>query len=148
MLRKLFSSLRNENRHWLETSEVKKTRDEKTGLFRYVRHDHSTYRKDQRIRRMRSYYTIGVESHVSYEEAKSRSMSFHFDLKEGDPLMEVKCVKRTHYNLGIENYIHKGMWVREYSDGSFFTDIQSGSSKTKSLKLNPKVRILPPRIPA
>ncbi len=147
MLSKLFSSLRNKNRHWLESSEVKRVFNEKTGLFHYVRHDRSICKKDKKIGKMRSYYTIDVESYISYEDAKSRSMSFHFDLAEKDSSMEVKCVKYTHYNFGIENNIQTGMWVRVFSDGSCFTEISSGRSKIKSLKLNPKVRILAPRIP-
>lgn len=95
---------------------------------------------------MRSYYTIGVEAHVSYEDAKSKSMSFHFDLQEKDALMAVKRVKRTHCNLGTKNYVGTAMWISEYSDGSWFTRIQSYPSKRKSLTLNPKVRILPPKI--
>ncbi|MHA2408401.1 MAG: hypothetical protein ACXACA_08530 [Candidatus Ranarchaeia archaeon] len=123
MLRKLFSSLRNENRHWLETSEVNKDRDEKTGLVRYVMRHSFFNKKVKRETIFLKYFTIYVESHVSLEEAKSRSMSFR------SPLPSWFILEKEHNDYF--KTVAEGRWVailEMFPDGSYI-----GGSATKDL---------------
>jgi hypothetical protein len=145
MLREFFSSLRNRSPYKLESSKVERVRDEKSDLFHYIQHDHFIHKKYEKRGLLRSYYTCDVESHVSFEDAKSKSISFDSSFRKIDFLRDVKGGSLTHYNLGIRNYVLTEMWIKKFSDGSFITEIRNKTVSTKSLILDPPNVVKLPR---
>jgi hypothetical protein len=103
---------------WVETlSKVEKFRKKETGLFHYARYVNYVNKNDEREIRRLGYYTIGVESHVSYEDAKSRSMSFPGAPPYGS------VVNENHYDFDTVDGIGTVMNVETFSDDSWIVEI-------------------------
>ena len=126
MLKILFSKLgKKQSPYVLQGSKREKFIDEKTGLFRYVRNDIFSHKKDESGKLTRGYYTGLVANDASYEDATNNAISFRFDVNNEKHLIERNSVSKTHYNLGYneKNGTHTGAMEWEFEDGSSITEI-------------------------